>query len=356
MRSILSPPDVHPDPARASLLPPHAYADPDVYRALCERAFAQSWHLVGPLPRTPRSATPFTLLPGCLDEPLLATVDEAGVRRVVSNVCTHRCALLCEEPQAGAALVCRYHGRRFGLDGRFRSHKGFEGALDFPSPADDLAVVAHVEEGPLDFVHLGPAPDFAPIAQALRAHLGPDLGAPGAVWSEVGGSAKSYDVEGNWMLWVDNYLEGFHIPTVHPALSRQLDPAVYRSELFSGGSVQLGYPRAGEGKSSGEISAFYFWIFPATVINVYGWGISVNVVEPTGPTTCRVRYRRLVRDATQLAVGPGSDLHTVELEDDAMVASVARGVRARLARRGRYAPAHEAGVHHFHRMVAALLA
>lgn len=351
MRSTLSPLEIHPDPAVASALPPHIYSDPDVGRILRERAFARSWHLVGPLPRTPRSATPFALLPGSFDEPLLATVDESGVRRVVSNVCTHRCARVCEVPQVGTALVCRYHGRRFGLDGRFRAHKGFEGAMDFPTSSDDLASVAHMQEGPLDFVHLGPATDFAPIADALRSHLGPDLGAPGAVWQESTDDAKAYDVAGSWMLWVDNFLEGFHIPTVHPALSRQLDPAVYRTELFSGGSVQLGYARP----DTGKVAAFYFWFFPATVINVYAWGISVNVVEPTGTDSCRVRYRRLVRDATQLDRGPGSDLHTVEMEDDAIIASVASGARARLARRGRYAPAHEAGVHHFHRMVAELL-
>ena len=38
--------------------------------------------------------------------------------------------------------------------------------------------------------------------------------------------------------------------------------------------------------------------------------------------------------------------------DEAVVESVQRGVRSRLYARGRYSPAREAGVHHFHRLLA----
>jgi hypothetical protein len=62
-----------------------------------------------------------------------------------------------------------------------------------------------------------------------------------------------------------------------------------------------------------------------------------------------------VRNRSKLGTGPGGDLATVELEDDAIVASVAHGARSSLAKAGRYAPAHEAGVHHFHRMFLAAL-
>jgi hypothetical protein len=35
-------------------------------------------------------------------------------------------------------LRCRYHGRRFGLDGRFQHMPEFEAACNFPSPSDNL--------------------------------------------------------------------------------------------------------------------------------------------------------------------------------------------------------------------------
>ena len=33
---------------------------------------------------------------------------------------------------------------------------------------------------------------------------------------------RNWDIDANWMLYVDNYLEGFHIPYVHPELNEAL--------------------------------------------------------------------------------------------------------------------------------------
>jgi choline monooxygenase len=42
---------------------------------------------------------------------------------------------------------------------------------------------------------------------------------------------REYDVACNWKVYVDNYLEGYHIPIVHPELHRELDYEQYRTEL-----------------------------------------------------------------------------------------------------------------------------
>ena len=92
------------------------------------------------------------------------------------------------------------------------------------------------------------------------------------------------------------------------------------------------------------------------MVNVYPWGLSVNVVEPLSPTTTRVRFLSFVGDGSLRGRGAGGDLHGVELEDEAVVERVQRGTRSRLWRPGRYSPRHELGVHHFHRMLADALA
>jgi choline monooxygenase len=53
--------------------------------------------------------------------------------------------------------------------------------------------------------------------------------------------------------------------------------------------------------------------------------------------------------------GAGADLHHVELEDEAVVQSVQRGIRSRYYSHGRYSPTHEQGTHHFHRLIAEFL-
>jgi len=51
----------------------------------------------------------------------------------------------------------------------------------------------------------------------------------------------------------------------------------------------------------------------------------------------------------------GDALDRVEMEDEAIVQQVQRGVRSRFYRRGRYSPTRERGVHHFHRLVCDFL-
>jgi choline monooxygenase len=91
------------------------------------------------------------------------------------------------------------------------------------------------------------------------------------------------------------------------------------------------------------------------MLNVYPWGLSVNVVEPLGLDRTRVRFRSYVRDAALLEQGAGAALDTVEHEDEAVVAAVQRGVASRFYGRGRYSPARERGVHHFHRLLCDFL-
>ena len=105
-----------------------------------EKIFAGSWQFAGDtdMLRSPGSCYPFTLLEKYLDEPLLLTRDENDRLYCLSNVCTHRGNLLIYESCKVNNLRCKYHGRQFHLDGRFKSMPEFKEVKDFPSPDDDL--------------------------------------------------------------------------------------------------------------------------------------------------------------------------------------------------------------------------
>jgi choline monooxygenase len=92
------------------------------------------------------------------------------------------------------------------------------------------------------------------------------------------------------------------------------------------------------------------------MFNFYPWGVSVNVVRPLAVDETRVSFLSFVWDASKLGKGAGASLDRVEREDEAIVESVQKGTRARLYTRGRYSPAREQGVHHFHRLLARDLA
>ena len=351
------------DIRRARTLPGRFYGDAGLFDAARDRVFARSWQLVADLGalRVPGQVHPFTLLEGLLDEPLLLTRDGEDRLHCLSNVCTHRANVVCEGPGVEKTLRCRYHGRSFHLDGRFRSTPGFEGAEGFPGAADDLPRVPHGTFGPLVFASLRPA---SPLEELLR-----DASAR-VSWMRLAeltfdpARSRDYLVRAHWALYVENYLEGFHVPFVHASLAAALDAAAYRTELFPRSTLQVGIAAPGEecfdlpdaSPDRGQrVAAYYFWLFPATMLNFYPWGLSANVVLPLAPDRTRVRFLTWVGDPARLERGAGAGLDRVEREDEAVVESVQRGVRSRLYDRGRYSPTHERGVHHFHRLLAAAL-
>jgi choline monooxygenase len=352
--------DIHPDVRCAETPPAWLYRDPRVQERLAETVFARSWQLAldeSEVP-APQGSKPFVLLPGALDEPLVATRDD-GRLRCLSNVCTHRAMCVAEGPSSTAGLRCRYHGRRFGLNGRFRSAPGFENALDFPRPADDLGEHPMPKVGPYLFTSLDPEVSFDRFWGPVEARCGH------LPWDRLVRDRTcdcTFRIRAHWALYVENYLEGLHIPFIHPGLTATLDWKQYAYELHDLGILQLALAAEGESAfddlPSGhpdhgrQVAAWYWWLFPNLMVNVYPWGVSINVVEPRGTSECEVRFQTYVWDESKRGEGAGGDLVTVELEDEAAVVSVQRGLAARAYHRGRYAPDHELGTHHFHRMLA----
>jgi choline monooxygenase len=351
--------DIDPDIGQASTLPAWAYTDQPLFTRAADRVFARSWQLVADTDRVrvPGWACPVTFVEGIVEEPLLLTRDGADQLRCLSNVCTHRGNLVCEHEGAQPVLRCRYHGRRFGLDGRFMSMPEFDGVKDFPSDADHLRAVRLESWGKLLFaaIDANPMVSFDEWMAPVRARCG---------WMPIERAvldptrSRDYLVRANWALYCDNYLEGFHIPYVHHGLAGALDYANYRSEVFDWCNLQVGIAASGEEafERDGErIAGYYFWLFPNLMLNIYPWGVSVNIVKPLAVDRTKVTFLAYVWDDSRLDRGAGASLDRVEREDEQIVETVQRGVRSRIYERGRYSPAREACVHHFHRLLARTL-
>ena len=79
------------------------------------------------------------------------------------------------------------------------------------------------------------------------------------------------------------------------------------------------------------------------------------VAEPgaaAGARQTRSVFASCVAQPALLDCGAGGALDPVEMEDEAVVLGVQRGIGSRCYAGGRYAPQHERGVHHFHRLIA----
>jgi choline monooxygenase len=355
---------IDPDICRARTLPAAFYRDPELFATLRERVFARSWQFLGDrdLVKVPGAVQPISLLDGCVDEPLLLTRDAADQIHLISNVCTHRGALVAEHAGCVQHLRCRYHGRRFGLDGRFQSMPETQGMVDFPSATDNLAKVPFGVWGRWLFASLAPT---VPLDELL-GELEPLLGwLPFDQFIFDPSRSRDYLVRANWALYCDNYLEGFHIPFVHPGLAPALDFGAYRTDIFRWSNVQVGIadgdievfdlPKSSPDYGQ-RIAGYYVWVFPNTMLNFYPWGLSVNIVKPLAVDRTRVSYLGWVWQGDKVEQSAGAALDRIEREDEDIVESVQRGLRGRLYERGRYSPSREQGVHHFHNLLSQALA
>ena len=356
--------DIHPDIRLAETLPSRFYTSDAVFAALTERVFARSWQWLGMevdlLPENGR-VVPLSLLPGTLDEPLLLVRDADGTARCLSNVCTHRGNLLVDAPGKPRQLVCGYHGRRFTLDGRFASMPEFEQVEGFPRPCDDLHRFPWQTWLGHAFTGVDPAYPLQGVLDAMAERVG---FLPIADFRHDPSRDRTFEVAAHWALYCDNYLEGFHIPFVHQDLNAAVDYDQYQTILFEHCNLQVAEAKEdveafalpeGHVDHGRDIAAYYFWVFPNMMFNFYPWGLSVNVVEPLAKDRTRVLFRSYVLDPDKLGVGAGGDLDKVELEDEAIVENVQRGIRSHGYTTGRYSPTREQGVHHFHRLLAAAL-
>ncbi len=344
---------------RAWTLPSRFYTDPRTHERVVEDVFARSWQWIGDddLAKIPGQVTPLTLLEGSLDEPLILTRDLSDQVHCLSNVCTHRGMLVCEAGGNERFLRCRYHGRRFGLNGKFEHMPEFEGTEDFPSERDNLPGVPFGNWEQFYFAGIKPTVPLEDYLEAVVARIG---WMPLRSFFYEPARQKEYFISANWALYVDNYLEGFHIPFIHAGLAGTLDYGQYRTEKFRWGNLQLGVAKPGEPAFDlppespdygTRIAAYYFWLFPNLMLNFYPWGLSINVVRPIGVGKTKVSFIQYVWDASKVDDGAGAGLDRVEREDEAVVEAVNKGLRSRFYDRGRYSPTREQGTHQFHQML-----
>ena len=276
--------------ARArSTLPSRFYLDPAVSEQERDRIFGRTWQLVAhwdDLAR-PGDFVPVTVL----DEPLVITHGSDDVLRGFYNVCRHRAGQVALTRGNRKALQCQDpHGWTYGLDGALRTAPEMEETADFDPALFGLEPVRVERWGPFVFVNLDAgAPSLSDVLGDIPtevAKAGFDIDTMGRV------ERRDYEIACNWKVYVDNYLEGYHIPIAHPGLYREIDYDGYRVEPHRFYSRQvapvrelkpgqeLGRDRRYLRSPDGEEDALDHWLFPNTMFNFYPDNMSTNVILP----------------------------------------------------------------------------
>jgi choline monooxygenase len=343
--------------AEASTIPASWYTDPRVADLERRTAFARAWLPVCRAHQV-RTTGQFVTL-DLAGEPLVIVCGPDERVRGFFNVCRHHAAaVVTGEAGTAAQLRCPYHGWTYGLDGSLKGTPDFADVCHFDRGANGLVpvetgvwegwVFARIEAG-------GPA---------LRDWLGADLVEGLArlrldrfVWVE----RRTYTLACNWKVFVDNYLDGgYHVPHLHKGLDSVLDYRQYIIEnggrfcLQSSPMVREGAEQEVAAVRAGD-RAYYYWIYPAFMLNVYGDAMDTNIVIPRGIDRTDVVFDFFFADTSPEARARHAasiDVsERVQAEDVGICESVQRGLASRAYVAGRLSVRREAGEWLFHRLL-----
>src|SRR6478609_4536475 len=183
------------------------YLKEEFFQQSKEKIFSNCWQFVGDTDQVKDKGwvTPVNLLEGFMDEPLVISKDKNEKLHCLSNVCTHRGNLIVERPCKLNDIRCKYHGRRFNLDGTFQSMPEFKEVENFPTQDDNLTNLPLFQMGKWLFTSLNKTISseafFSDMMKRISwmplqdFHFRPEL-------------SNDYIVEANWALYCENYLKG----------------------------------------------------------------------------------------------------------------------------------------------------
>jgi len=350
------------------------YTNPAILDIERTRIFLRTWQLIGTLSHSCGEvdgvkrtiADPESFFTAeVAGEPVIVVRDKQGILRAFSNVCRHRAGPIALGSGCRNVLRCQYHGWTYTLDGRLIGTPDVEGVEFFDRSTMGMVPLRLEVWEQFIFVN------FDAQAEPLASYLGkiPEQARgfqfDGLQFTE----RRDYVINCNWKVYVDNYLEGYHIPIAHPGLLREIDYANYRVDTYRYYSQQFAPIRAMKTEDnaerfyepgSGLRQAVYFWIFPNLMVNIYPDNVSTNLIVPISHDKTLAIFEWFFHDVVDRSVQERirraiafSD--QVQQEDIALCESVQRGLRSATYDRGRYSVKRENGVHHFHMLLGEFL-
>ncbi|MFY7915784.1 MAG: aromatic ring-hydroxylating oxygenase subunit alpha [Rubrivivax sp.] len=195
--------------AEASTLPAQSYHDSAFYQLEVERLFMKGWNFIGHEGQLPTPGSFFAI--DFAKVPVLVARGQDGVVRAFANACRHRGIRLMEGEGQARMFVCRYHCWSYGLDGCLHGAPGMEGVSNFDKVDNGLLPVRLEKMGPFMWI------SFDSGAPTLAQSVGdlPDKVRSHGLDELVLTRKVDYDVQCNWKVYVENFMDYYHTPTVH---------------------------------------------------------------------------------------------------------------------------------------------
>jgi Rieske 2Fe-2S family protein len=284
------------DYGRARTLPGIAYLSEAVLSWERRNLFDRSWVCVGRSDLVPEPKSQRGMRVG--DEGIVLARDADGVLHGFVNSCRHRGhELLADgECRRRGTIACPYHSWAYNLDGTLRQATRFSDIPGF-DPAEFPLVPVDVREWS-GWIFVSISGDGAPLEECL-GNLTEHVANYGIEDLSIA-ARHEYVVQANWKLIVENYLECYHCPSIHPELCRVSPPesaeALEHTGRWIGGPMELrddAETMSLDGGSGGtrlpgltEAQArqvFYFAVLPNLLISPHPDYVMTHRLVPLNP-------------------------------------------------------------------------
>lgn len=216
---------------------------------------------------------------------------------VFHNVCRHRGATIATKPCSQGNLIrCPYHSWAYSLDGQLQQRPHFDGPDQHVRGGDGLWQVRSAMWCDLVFVNLdNTAGAFDDFIAPLR-RIGEDFGVSEAIYDE----SIAIEIPANWKLLVENFVDGYHIASVHPTLEKSVPTKTHTfrqdGPLFigeaprqthaagsDGGSYVSGLPDFESVQDTVRNKLVYISGFPNLCVNMTSDRLSIYLMQPVAP-------------------------------------------------------------------------
>lgn len=346
---------------QARALPASFYTSPEVLEVEKEYLFRREWMCVGRVEEIPRPGDYMTA--DLLGEPVLIVRADDGAIRAMSNVCRHRGMVIAAGHGHAERFVCPYHAWTYDTAGRLLRSPLMEGCTGFDPAGVHLPRFAtEVWQG---FVYVNLDGRAAPLAPRMTG-LAPLIENYHLEQMTLRYS-KEEVWQTNWKCLTENYMEGYHLSSVHLKTLHPITPTRL-CEHFRPGEDYFGYysrfPRdlPIRGKYHPDLTeeerfaSVMFFVLPSHVAGAAAHLTTFICMQPESVDSVRARLGVMFFDSDISRDEVDGALELFEqtmAEDKAQLVKLPRGLKSKYYQPGPLAPAnYEGTVWDFYQYIA----
>jgi phenylpropionate dioxygenase-like ring-hydroxylating dioxygenase large terminal subunit len=345
-------------------LPTSWYTSDGILTLEKEKIFRKNWHYAGNTSHLKNVGDYVTIK---LDNvPVVVVRNEENQLQGYVNVCRHRLAEIAHGNGNTRHLQCPYHAWTYDLNGQLKAAPDCANEANFDKEKLSLLPVKVDSWGPLVFANLDVN------AKSIAEYFGESdaiLRATGVDFENLQSTKKTaFDINGNWKVVAENYLECYHCPSAHRDFTKIIDTSLKGYRTFVKGTSLIATadlkPDSEDKliyKTKGQIpSSTYILFWPNFSINIFPGEQNMVVFwfDPVSPTQTYGEFEYFFGKDTseEFKQGLCAFWDKVGYEDQELIESVQRGLNTNLIPNGRLVLGREGLLEAFQSMVSAAVA